>query len=408
MASASFGTEVLRVVKRVYYEDSSVLYAGMPLCYNFNTTSNILGVDPYSLLTTGEDTHVTASTTTTEGYQNEGKFLRVENPSDDNSMFFAGVFVEGSQEAGKTSGPCWLSIYVANGAMVPVRSMASSTVGMTVLCLASGSQALRAYTDGGSYLPVAVAMETVDRSGTNGLCLAKLIGSAGVFTGMNAVFVPTRGLTTGTAAGIRINLDYLYTGAGTGGPRTYGLYITGSKESGAITVGGADDAAIRVSVTNYVVNAEIFNFRGLNVRVANRDGGVVGELSNTITAFVDGTGTLTGSVRALMLEAYQESADNPDELGVLDCCVCREGGAATTEYGIQIRTRGTINTAVNTAIRLTKDATDHGFINLLNIETDAIDVLAATGDTAHDTSDICLPIVFNGATYYIVAQDSRG
>ena len=73
---------------------------------------------------------------------------------------------------------------------------------------------------------------------------------------------------------------------------------------------------------------------------------------------------------------------------------------------MQLRTRGTINTAVDTAIRISKDATDHGFINLFNIETDAVDVIAASGDITFTSSDKLIPIVFNGTTYYLVATDN--
>lgn len=97
MATASFATDVIRVVKKVYYEGTSTLYEGMPVCYNFNTTTNIAGIDPgnssYNIDAPRESATAAASTTTTEGYQSEGKFLRVENPSSDNTLYFAGVVV---------------------------------------------------------------------------------------------------------------------------------------------------------------------------------------------------------------------------------------------------------------------------------------------------------------------------
>ncbi len=85
------------------------------------------------------------------------------------------------------------------------------------------------------------------------------------------------------------------------------------------------------------------------------------------------------------------------------------GGVSTEEAGVRIRTRGTINTAINTAIRVSKDATDHGFINLFNIEADAVDAAAATVEAAHvlgfdgDGTAIKIPIVYDGVTYYILA-----
>lgn len=151
----------------VYYTESSTIYEGMPVCYEFNATTNWLGKSSADL--------TVESTTTAEGYQNEGKFIRVEDPDEDNIMFFAGV-VAGSGKSGKT-GPCAIDIYVPNGAIVPVRSYISSTVGVSALAVMSGTQYLgnlNAGNSNGTGRFVAVAMETVNRSDTAGICLAKL------------------------------------------------------------------------------------------------------------------------------------------------------------------------------------------------------------------------------------------
>jgi len=59
---------------RVYYEgDEDTIYEGAPLCYNFNTTENWFGGSV-------SDGVITASGTTAEGSQNEGKYIRVTNP----------------------------------------------------------------------------------------------------------------------------------------------------------------------------------------------------------------------------------------------------------------------------------------------------------------------------------------
>lgn len=166
MAFSQFGTNSVARKQRVYYTESSTIYEGMPVCYEFNSTTNVLGWSKSSS---------TKSFTTTEGYQNEGKFLRVEDPDSDNIMFFAGV-VATSDYAGKT-GPRWIDIYIPNGAIVPVRSYISSTVGVNALALMSGTQYLgnlNAGNSNGTGRFVAVAEETVDRSQTAGLCLAKL------------------------------------------------------------------------------------------------------------------------------------------------------------------------------------------------------------------------------------------
>ena len=59
---------------RVYYDGSSEIAEGMPVCYNYLTTDNWYGG---SVADTGE---VTASETTAEGSHNKGKYLYVSNP----------------------------------------------------------------------------------------------------------------------------------------------------------------------------------------------------------------------------------------------------------------------------------------------------------------------------------------
>lgn len=402
MATCSFGTEVLRVTKKVYYEGTSTLYEGMPVCYNYDSTSNILGVDPYTN---------TASTTTTEGYQNEGKFLRVENVSSTNQQFFAGVVVGNSWDTVSTVGPCWLDIFVPNGAMVPVRSTANCTLGSTILGLSSGVQGLAATTDLGSILPVAIAMETVDRSSTNGLVLAKLTGSAGVLTAMNASFAPTRALTTGDAAGVRINISNLLTSAGTGGPRTWGLYITGDKTSGEVSVAGCDDAGIRVNISCRTVNTSVYTFRGLNCAVTNgnssgSDPGTVGTLENLIsTATKSGSTTTTQIGLEIVCENYGTVSDT---FGGLKIDLRNEGAAATAEYGIRVtNTNNSVAGAVNAVIQVDETGANTGFTNFLYVPTAAdLGVIAASGDITFTTSDKLIPIKVGSTTYYLVATDN--
>lgn len=402
LSVAQFGTEIVALKKRVLYESTSVIYEGMPVCYNYDTTDNVLG---YSDSTGGQPECQTTPGTTAEGYQNEGKFLRVEDPATANLNWLAGFVAPGSWVGKTGDGKTWLEIYVPNGSIIPVRTNLSTTVGVTVMGVGNALSYLTTVTTDGDPAACAVAEETVDRSGTTGLVLAKVWPTGQVFNGFNAYFAPRRHLTTGDASGVRLVLDDLYTGAGAAGPRTWGLYITGDKESGIIATAGADDAALRISVNNYVANEEIFNWRGLNVVASNRDGGTVGELDNVISVSAK-QGSTNAKIIGLQVDAQSLSADTADEMVGLDVALNREGGVSTEEAGIRIRTRGTINTAINTAIRIDKGATDHGFINLFNIESDAVDVIAASGDITFTTSDKLIPIVFNGTTYYLVATDN--
>jgi len=166
MSSAvSFGTNTAAQRKRVMYFGTSVIYEGMPVCYD-NSTTNVLGWD------TGATTP-SASTTTTEGGQNEGKFLRVENPNADNVSMFAGVVAQGKNVGvtGVATGK-WVDIFIPNGAVVPVRTDNNCLIDQTILAITTGSQELGVPLATDSR-PVAIARETKDR-GTAGLVLAEL------------------------------------------------------------------------------------------------------------------------------------------------------------------------------------------------------------------------------------------
>jgi hypothetical protein len=220
MAFSQFGTESQARRKRVYYEGTDTIYEGMALCYNYDTTSNILGFDP-------EDEVV--SSTTAEGYQNEGKFLRVEEPATANLAFFAGV-VAGGSYAGLT-GPRWIDIYIPNGAIVPVRSELSTTVGVTAFHIQNGEYEL-----GATGRPVAIAMETVNRSDTNGICLAKLDPSMFVYlqgasaiaksaSGSASLIHTTHAHVTGYSVGLTVNTTSTGAIAATGGANSVTGYL---------------------------------------------------------------------------------------------------------------------------------------------------------------------------------------
>jgi len=161
-ALVTWGIDEQAVRKTVYYEGSNTIYEGMPVCYNWDTTTNWVGVSIADL--------TTETTTTAEGYQNEGKFIRVEDVSATNINAFAGVVAMGPGVG--AAGPHTVEIYIPNGAIVPVRTNVSSTVGVTPLAINTSEQCLTNPTSAGQI--VAIAWETVDRSSTNGLCLAKL------------------------------------------------------------------------------------------------------------------------------------------------------------------------------------------------------------------------------------------
>ena len=184
---------------RVYYFGTSTIYEGMPVCYD-NSTTNWFGG---SVADTGE---VTATTTTAEGSQNEGKYIRVENPNADNVSLFAGVVKRGGWVG--TTGPSVLDIYVPNGAVVPVRTDSNCLIDQTILAITTGSQELGVPLATDSR-PVAIARETVDR-GTAGIVLAELCPEKFLYQDMGgtALSVDDASTTTNTTVN-NIKLNFL-------------------------------------------------------------------------------------------------------------------------------------------------------------------------------------------------------
>jgi hypothetical protein len=208
------------------------------------------------------------------------------------------------------------------------------------------------------------------------------------------------GKTDGDAYGLLIDVSNVLKGDGATGPRSWGVGILGSKESGEVVTAGADDALLRISGSNYTENGAVFKFRGLNANVNNRDGGILGELSNNISISLKDGSTTTTAI-ALMVDAQDLAATAKTEFGGLDVALNREGLAATTEYGVQVRTRGTINSAITAALRFRKDATDYGFSNLFSV--DAEGTLGIATKTSFAGTIKGIPIKIGSTTYYIPA-----
>jgi len=213
----------------VYYFGTSTIYEGMPVCYD-NSTTNWMGVDGSKIdFTTTASTASLESTTTADGYQNEGKFIRVENPNADNVSMFAGV-VAGGDHVGQT-GPRAIDIYIPNGAVVPVRTDSNCLIDQTILAITTGSQELGVplATDSRA---VAIARETVDR-GTAGLVLAELNPSRFIFqdSGGTALSIDDADTTTASLVNY-INLNFL--GSSTS---SRGLYAVGQLNGGGSNYG---------------------------------------------------------------------------------------------------------------------------------------------------------------------------
>lgn len=386
----------------VYYEGSDTIYEGYALCYNYDTTDNWMGVDGSKVdFTTTASTASLESTSTAEGYQNEGKFIRVEKPATANLQWFAGVVVGNSTGI---TGPCAVDIYIPNGACVPVYTNKSCTVGQS-LGITNASYILQAVTGDGTPMPCARVEETVDRSSTNGIALARIYPTGQQVTATNAYFQPVRSsATSGREYGVQIEGDGFF--IGTTAAQSYLLELSGDKNT--VSTGDAYSAYLHISGSNYAANDSSYTYRGLNCSISNRSGGTLGQMygGNIAISLKSGSGNITEAF-ALQIDAQDLTAGTKTNFGGLDVAINREGTAASgDDCGIRIRTRGTINTAINAAIKIAKDATDHGFVNLFNIESDGVDYTTLAGDKTFDTSDIGIPISVNGTTYYIIASDS--
>jgi len=147
----------------VYYEGANTVYEGMAVHYNHDTTINWSGVDRAD---------GTESTTTTEGSQNEGKWIRVEEPSNANRRFFAGVIAKGSRGIGAV-GPSEVDIYVPNGAVVPVYTDRSVSINEGAYIELAANTVINNGTGNGPQ--VGWFDETIDRGSVAGLALVRLI-----------------------------------------------------------------------------------------------------------------------------------------------------------------------------------------------------------------------------------------
>ena len=167
--SVTYGLDPKSKRISVYFTGETTIYEGMPVCYDYDTTDNWLGVASIDFTSTASS--ITESGTTAEGAQNEGKFIRVEIPSASNLGHFAGV-VAGADHEGET-GPKAIDIYVPNGAVVPVRCDVDTSTGVTILAMTSGEEELGFLAADSRSIAIAMEDET-GLDGTAGVTLAKL------------------------------------------------------------------------------------------------------------------------------------------------------------------------------------------------------------------------------------------
>lgn len=286
MSLVQFGTNVASIRKKTvnfYNRESTAVtvYEGMPVCYLFDTTTNVLGIN--------KATNV-KGTTTAEGYQNEGKFLLCELPHDDNLLWFAGAVAAGpwcNKTVAATSWK-WLDIYEPNGAIVPLRTDIECTVGVTILAIEEDSQAFTVPLSASEARPVAIAEETDDGSSTACLVLARLCPNEFLYQDHNATALGIPNEATAACVVNRINVTSAQTAGrftalevhgamtGTGNATGYGLALYVQADVTGVLSGQSAGASFWMNLTGgtqtheiYVVEVGLYE-SGANLASCNR------------------------------------------------------------------------------------------------------------------------------------------
>ncbi|KKN68761.1 hypothetical protein LCGC14_0447810 [marine sediment metagenome] len=383
--------------KRVFFRPATptdTVRVGQAVCYN----SDIVG-DHKERTSAPSQLGGDSFTTYAEGVQSyTGRLFIVEQPTEGaNLVHFAGIVKSLGEKAGGDGD--FIEIFqLTEGAIVPVWTDANCVINQTVLGVADGAYTLSQDTGDGDPLGIGVAVETIDRS-TPGLCWMRMYAAPGI--GGNSLFLAPSNSRSGRAYGITVSGDNFFGGAA--GAQEYLMQIEGYKS--VASTGDNYHGMLFIKGNNEAANDSNCSFRGLNCSVSNREDGTLGLITNTISlSLKQSSGNITTGI-ALQIDAQDLTAGTKATFGGLDVAINREGAAATEEFGIRVRTRGTIQSAVNTVFRIDKDATDHGFVNLFSIESDAVDYVACQGDVTVTTADKAIPIRLAGVLFYLIAVD---
>ena len=377
----------------VYYTESSTIYEGMPVCYEFDATTNWLGVDGSKVdFTTTASTASLESTTTAEGYQNEGKFIRVEDPDADNIHAFAGV-VAGGDHVGQ-AGPRAIDIYVPNGAIVPVRAGVECTVGRTILAVITATQYLGHPLSATQAKPVAVAWETnATLDTTAGIVLAKLDPNMFMqqeITG-DAMLFGTGG--TAASASQVVNKLNLSTGH-TGGYATAIQSLLNATGTIAAT-GGATGITSQLTISGSLTATTTYGRAMLATLVLSGTVNSAGSQLHAVHAQLSGTPTFTACQRTSALWADCAYGVNP---------------TAGTYNAITITNNGANQTQVDNAIEIWGN---YGINNLFSFQScDGITAnFVSNGGTGGATTGLTsggdwkkIKIDIGGTTYYMIAM----
>ena len=386
--------------KRVFFrpaEPTDIVKAGQAVCYNSD-----LAADHKERTSAPSHLGSDVFTTYAEGVQSyTARLFVVEQPTDEANMaHFAGIVKSLGPKAGADGD--FIEIWqLTEGAIVPVWTDADCVINTTVLGVEDGEYTVAKDTGDGDPLGIGVAVETIDRSSVNGLVWMRMYAAPGM--GRNSLFVAPSNWRNGRCYGVFISGDNFF--GGTEDAQEYLVHIQGDKT--VATTGDTYGGLVFIQGNIEGANASNYIFRGINVALDLEDGADLGSIyAANISISLKANTANIGNAIACQIDAQDLSSGTKDVFGGLDISLDREGTAATEEFGMRLRTRGTIQTAINTVFRIDKDAADHGFDNLFNIEADAVDYVACTGSMTVDGNDKAIPIVLGGADFYLIAVDS--
>jgi hypothetical protein len=165
----------LMTIKEVYFRPatpSDVVKIGEPVNYNADLAADYMERTVNPIIKNAASNNGAQATVYAEGNQCfDARIFVVERPHASNIDEFAGVVLELGSLGGADGDK--IKIAVPNGAMVPMLTDVNCILGETHLSIVAGSDVFTANT--GDYSRhVAIAQETIDRSGTDGLVWGRL------------------------------------------------------------------------------------------------------------------------------------------------------------------------------------------------------------------------------------------
>jgi len=164
MGLVQYNGEGLNETKVVWYEGTGTLKTGEVLCYDDDDTNAPVALPAGSLTVPPTSAILPRNLRGRE----------VKDPA--TAILYAVAGVVAAESSGLT-GPGWVTLIVPRkGDAVTLFTNGNCTKGTTVLGAADATRTASVVTDSGYNLPaLAICLQTVDRSSTNGTVLAKFI-----------------------------------------------------------------------------------------------------------------------------------------------------------------------------------------------------------------------------------------